>query len=195
MGIREPNELSRWRNNADMRETVINHIDRMQKQMESMGPGMMGPLTAQVWAARLPAYRVKRNPSNCKTRTAFASSGAEEPSSAMGDTLDYRTNVKRRGPPRETALNSRGTASGRRPIKIMAIHIGIMCNVCSTVHFIATSPNIKASKLTAGMYRLKCNNPCFMTAEFRKESMQSYRVSEDLFTRGYAREGEYELVR
>ena len=41
--IREPHELSRWRNNADMWETVINHIDRMQKQMESMGPGMMGP--------------------------------------------------------------------------------------------------------------------------------------------------------
>jgi len=40
--IREPNELSRWRNNAEMWETVINHIDRMQKQMESMGPGMMG---------------------------------------------------------------------------------------------------------------------------------------------------------
>src|ERR1051325_7486230 len=40
--IREPNELARWRNNADMWETVINHMDRMQKQMESMGTGMMG---------------------------------------------------------------------------------------------------------------------------------------------------------
>lgn len=76
----------------------------------------------------------------------------------------------------------------------MAIHMGIMCNVCRTVHFIATSPNIKASKLTAGMYRLKCIPPCFITAEFRKESMQSYRVSEDVFKRGYAREGEYEVV-
>ena len=41
--IREPNELSRWRNNVDMWETVLDHIDRMQKQMESMGPGMLGP--------------------------------------------------------------------------------------------------------------------------------------------------------
>jgi hypothetical protein len=42
--IREPNELSRWRNNADMWETVVNHMDRVQKQMESMGTGMMrGP--------------------------------------------------------------------------------------------------------------------------------------------------------
>jgi hypothetical protein len=41
--IREPNELARWRNNADMWETVVNHMDRMQKRMESMGTGMMGP--------------------------------------------------------------------------------------------------------------------------------------------------------
>jgi histidinol-phosphate/aromatic aminotransferase/cobyric acid decarboxylase-like protein len=42
--IREPNELSRWRNNVDMWETVVTHMDRMQKNMESMGPGMMhGP--------------------------------------------------------------------------------------------------------------------------------------------------------
>jgi len=40
--IREPNELARWRNNADMWETVINHMDRMQKQIQSMGTGMMG---------------------------------------------------------------------------------------------------------------------------------------------------------
>jgi hypothetical protein len=39
--IRDPNELSRWRNNVDMWETVVTHMDRMQKNMESMGPGMM----------------------------------------------------------------------------------------------------------------------------------------------------------
>lgn len=80
------------------------------------------------------------------------------------------------------------------PIRTMAIHMGIMCNVCRTVHFIATSPNINASKLTPGMYRLKCNTPCFIPVEFRRESMQSYRVSQDVFKRGYAREGEYESV-
>ena len=42
--IRDPNELSLWRTNVDMWETVVAHIDRMQKSMESMGPGMMhGP--------------------------------------------------------------------------------------------------------------------------------------------------------
>jgi len=39
--IRDPNELSRWRDNVDMWETVITHMDRMQQNMESMGPGMM----------------------------------------------------------------------------------------------------------------------------------------------------------
>jgi hypothetical protein len=44
------------------------------------------------------------------------------------------------------------------------------------------------------MYQLTCNRPCLTTAEFRKEGMQSYRVSEDVFKRGYAKESEYEIV-
>lgn len=39
--IKDTNELARWRNNADMWDTVIGHMERMQKNMESMGPGMM----------------------------------------------------------------------------------------------------------------------------------------------------------
>jgi hypothetical protein len=39
--IKDPNELSRWRDNVDMWETVVTHMDRMQKNMESMGLGMM----------------------------------------------------------------------------------------------------------------------------------------------------------
>jgi hypothetical protein len=39
--IRDPNELSLWRTNVDMWEAVLTHIDRMQKNIESMGPGMM----------------------------------------------------------------------------------------------------------------------------------------------------------
>ena len=42
--IRDPNELSLWRTNVDMWETVVAHMDRMQKSMGSTGPGMMhGP--------------------------------------------------------------------------------------------------------------------------------------------------------
>ena len=72
--------------------------------------------------------------------------------------------------------------------------MGIMCKMCRRVHFIATSHSIKPSSLAAGMYRLICNPPCSLQGEFRKESMRPYRVSEDVFNRGYAREGEYELV-
>jgi hypothetical protein len=39
--IRDTNELSRWRDNVDMWETVIAHMDRLQKSMELMGPGAM----------------------------------------------------------------------------------------------------------------------------------------------------------
>jgi hypothetical protein len=42
--IKDTNEMARWRNNADIWDTVIAHMERMQKNMESMGPGMMhGP--------------------------------------------------------------------------------------------------------------------------------------------------------
>jgi hypothetical protein len=42
--IRDPNELSLWRTNVDMWETVVAHMNRMQENMESMGSGMMhGP--------------------------------------------------------------------------------------------------------------------------------------------------------
>lgn len=39
--IKDTNEQARWRNNADMWDTVIGHMEQMQKHMESMGPGMM----------------------------------------------------------------------------------------------------------------------------------------------------------
>jgi hypothetical protein len=39
--IKDTNEFSRWRDNVDMWELVITQMDRMQKDMESMEPGMM----------------------------------------------------------------------------------------------------------------------------------------------------------
>jgi hypothetical protein len=44
------------------------------------------------------------------------------------------------------------------------------------------------------MYRLKCAHPCRQVREFRKEELRPYRVSDDVFRRGYAEESEYELV-
>jgi hypothetical protein len=44
------------------------------------------------------------------------------------------------------------------------------------------------------MYRLTCKPPCPEPREFRKEAMRPYRVSDDLFSRGYAEENEYQVL-
>jgi hypothetical protein len=75
----------------------------------------------------------------------------------------------------------------------MPIHMGIMCERCRKVFFIATSPNIRPSPVTQGMYRLICKQ-CPEAREFRKEAMLLYRVSDDVYNRGYAHEPEYQLI-
>jgi hypothetical protein len=72
--------------------------------------------------------------------------------------------------------------------------MGIMCDACRKVHFIATSPGIILSRTTPGMYVLTCRFPCPEMREFRKDTMRPYRVTEEVFKTGYAREGEYELI-
>lgn len=72
--------------------------------------------------------------------------------------------------------------------------MGIMCEGCRKVYFIASSRVIKPSEFAAGMYRLACNAPCREFREFRKDDMRPYRVSEAVFRRGCAEEDEYELV-
>jgi hypothetical protein len=77
----------------------------------------------------------------------------------------------------------------------MPIHMGIMCEACRKVHFVAAaSGGIRLSRTIEGMYRLKCTPPCPEVKEFRKEALHPYRVSDEVFQRGYANEGEYELV-
>jgi hypothetical protein len=44
------------------------------------------------------------------------------------------------------------------------------------------------------MYVLTCRFPCPEMREFRKDTMRPYRVTEEVFKTGYAREGEYELI-
>ncbi|HVO63799.1 MAG TPA: hypothetical protein VMT53_22945 [Terriglobales bacterium] len=38
--ISDAKEKARWQANVDMWETMVGHMDQMQKQMEWMGPGM-----------------------------------------------------------------------------------------------------------------------------------------------------------
>ena len=76
----------------------------------------------------------------------------------------------------------------------MPVHIGIMCDVCRMVHFIATSSTIKPSPMNKEMYRLVCAPPCSEVREFRKDSMRPYRVTDTVFKTGHAEDDEYELV-
>ena len=41
--MKNSGEKTRWQSNVDMREIVVGHMDKMSKQMNSMGPhGMHG---------------------------------------------------------------------------------------------------------------------------------------------------------
>jgi hypothetical protein len=74
----------------------------------------------------------------------------------------------------------------------MPVHMGIMCDRCQRVHFIATSSGIDFRPSVAATYRLRCKPPCAEARAFRKDEMRPYRVSDEAFRRGYADEGEYE---
>lgn len=76
----------------------------------------------------------------------------------------------------------------------MPIHMGVMCERCRNVHFIATSLTIRPSTANPGMYRLSCRFGCNEITEFRKDAMRPYRVQEKVFQTGFAEEGEYEVV-
>ncbi len=76
----------------------------------------------------------------------------------------------------------------------MTIHMGIMCEACRTVHFIGTSPGVELVKTIGGPYTLACKPPCEAVRQFRRDEMRPYRVSDELFSTGYAEPGEYELV-
>ncbi len=72
--------------------------------------------------------------------------------------------------------------------------MGITCERCRKVHFISTSPGIKPNPATPGMYLLTCKFPCPEVRDFRKEAMLPYRVSDEVFQRGYAEHDEYDLI-
>ena len=74
----------------------------------------------------------------------------------------------------------------------MPVHMGIMCEKCRRVHFVGSSPGIKPVP-TPGMYALTCPF-CLETREFRKETMHPYRISDEVFKTGYAKEGEYQPI-
>ncbi len=76
----------------------------------------------------------------------------------------------------------------------MPVHIGIMCERCWTVLFAATWHDISPSRKDAQAFEFACKPPCPAIREFRKSELRPYRVSEDVFSKGYARQGEYQLI-
>lgn len=72
----------------------------------------------------------------------------------------------------------------------MPIHMGIMCDMCRTVYVVATWRGITPSERDRGIFTVACKPPCPEVKEFRTDAMLLYRVSEEAFGRGYARQGE-----
>ena len=74
----------------------------------------------------------------------------------------------------------------------MAVHVGILCPVCMTVHFIATSSHISLLGGSKNSYSLECM--CESVTQFFKHDMRPYLVSNEVFATGLAIEGEYVTV-
>ena len=74
----------------------------------------------------------------------------------------------------------------------MAVRVGILCPSCMTVRFIATSSHISLVSETKNSYSLECT--CGRVSRFSKRDMRPYLVSNEVFTEGVARDGEYETV-
>ena len=83
--------------------------------------------------------------------------------------------------PAQTAREERGDTPHQN---LMPVHMGVMCERCQKIHFIAKSSGIQISRsggAGGGMYRLNCPPPCAEMKEFRKEGMRPYRVADEVF--------------
>jgi hypothetical protein len=73
--------------------------------------------------------------------------------------------------------------------------MGVMCETCRKVLFVGTWHGITPSERDAGLLKLACKPPCPAVREFRKDELRPYRVSNEVFRRGYAETGEYEPLK
>ncbi|HVO59301.1 MAG TPA: hypothetical protein VMT53_00120 [Terriglobales bacterium] len=76
----------------------------------------------------------------------------------------------------------------------MPIHVGIVCESCERVYFIARTDRIEFLAET-GEYQLVCPAPCGVSRRFDKQRLAPFSVKTPHYSRGYANRGEYELVR
>ena len=78
----------------------------------------------------------------------------------------------------------------------MAVHMGIQCDGCGRVYFIARTDRIEFSSSNLdGRYKLTCVLPCKAVRYFTREEMQPYSVSTSCYERGYADRGQYQVLR
>ncbi len=72
--------------------------------------------------------------------------------------------------------------------------MGVMCEACRKVFFVATWHGISPSRRDAEAFEFACKPPCRAVQEFRKADLRPFRVSDEAFQKGYAEESEYEVV-
>lgn len=79
---------------------------------------------------------------------------------------------------------------------VMTVHMGIACQSCGRVYFIARTERIEfSSSPRSNPYQLNCMAPCEAVRFFEMRDMKPYSVSTFSYERGYADRGEYEVVR
>jgi hypothetical protein len=77
----------------------------------------------------------------------------------------------------------------------MPIRMGIMCENCGTVYFVASVSRDRIQfDSQVGAYRLACASPCKRTRLFQRTEIRAYQVTTNVFRLGYARRDEYEEV-
>jgi hypothetical protein len=77
----------------------------------------------------------------------------------------------------------------------MPIRMGITCENCGTVYFVASASRDRIqfdSQVDA--YRLICASPCKKMRLFQRTEIRAYQITTDVFRLGYARRGDYEEV-
>jgi hypothetical protein len=96
----------------------------------------------------------------------------------------------------QVARNYEADYAARWPGEItMPIRMGIMCENCGTVYFVASAPKNRIqfdSQVDA--YRLICASPCKRIRLFQRTEIRAYSVGADVFHWGYAGRDEYEEV-
>jgi RNase P subunit RPR2 len=71
----------------------------------------------------------------------------------------------------------------------MPIHVGIACESCERVYFIARTDRIEFLTET-GEYQLICPPPCGMTRRFDNQRLAPFAVRTQYYSRGYANKGD-----